>query len=192
MVISNWEVYGLWESIRAAKFPMSVDTAKETGEITEGIKKLAQSGIGEGHDNWLLGIVVQFDVKASVKWWTEMERYHFADIVSSQSTIHRIARFDLNTAYDRHTDPRIIAIMKNLAWEYNNNPTAEGYLRLLYSNPCGMMLTARMTTNYRQLKTIYKQRKNHRLPEWRFFCRWIEDLPMAELIIGEGNGKADS
>ena len=54
--------------------------------------------------------------------------------------------------------------------------------------PSGLELTARMTTNYRQLKTIYAQRKNHRLPEWRRFCEWIEDLPMSELIIGGNDG----
>ena len=51
------------------------------------------------------------------------------------------------------------------------------YLRILYSNPCGMFLTARMTTNYQQLKTIYQQRRYHRLPEWQWFCDWCETLP---------------
>ena len=51
------------------------------------------------------------------------------------------------------------------------------YLEILYTNPAGMYLTARMTTNYQQLKTIYQQRKNHRLPEWRKFCEWCETLP---------------
>lgn len=188
--ISNWEVYGRAESIRAAKFPMSVAPEGETAALTEGVKRLAQTPMGEGHDNWLLGVVVQYDVAASIKWWTEMERYHFADIVSSQSTMHRIARFDLEAAYDSHTDQRMVAVMKELAAEYNENPTPDAYLRLLYSNPCGMILTARMTTNYRQLKTIYRQRKNHRLPEWREFCRWIEEeLPMSELITGSENGE---
>ena len=59
------------------------------------------------------------------------------------------------------------------------------YLEILYSNPCGFKLTAGMTTNYRQLKTIYHQRKTHRLPEWREFCVWIETLPMfKELCLG--------
>ena len=190
MVISNWEVYGFGDSVRAAKFPMSTEAGRETDEMTLGIKRLAQCEMGTGHDNWLCGIVVQFDVRASIKWWTEMERYHFADIVSSQSTMHRITKFDLSSAYDTHTDHRMIAIMKELQWEYEKNPSIENYLRLLYSNPCGMLLTARMTTNYRQLKTIYRQRFCHKLPEWRTFCRWVkDDLPMSELITGEENDK---
>ena len=64
------------------------------------------------------------------------------------------------------------------------------YLEILYSNPCGFKLTAGMTTNYRQLKTIYHQRKTHRLPEWREFCAWVETLPMfKELCLG---GEADA
>ena len=51
--------------------------------------------------------------------------------------------------------------------------------------PMGLHLTARMTTNYRQLKTIYKQRRTHTLPEWQAFCDWIETLPYSELIIGD-------
>jgi hypothetical protein len=78
----------------------------------------------------------------------------------------------------------MIVIMKELVAEYLENPTPENYLRVLYSNPCGFRITARMTTNYRCLRNIYKQRKNHRLPEWREFCAWIETLPMAkELLI---------
>ena len=57
------------------------------------------------------------------------------------------------------------------------------YLEILYSNPAGFTLTARMTTNYRCLRNIYKQRKNHRLPEWREFCKWIETLPYAQELL---------
>ena len=63
---------------------------------------------------------------------------------------------------------------------------SEKYLKILYSNPCGFRLTAGMTTNYRQLKTIYAQRRYHRLPEWREFCKWIEALPHSELITEAG------
>ena len=190
-IVENTKVYGLEESIRRAKFPMAVDTDSLNCELTKGIKALAQSDAGEGHDVFLGGIVIQFDLTCSVKMWTEFQRYHFADFISSQSTMHRIARFNLDDQYDNHVDPRIIAIMKEKVEEYNqllqneSSGASEKYLEILYSNPCGFKLTAGITTNYRQLKTMYKQRKNHRLPEWREFCKWIETLPMSELIIGE-------
>lgn len=189
-IVENVKVYGLEESIRRAKFPMATDTDSLNCELTKGIKALAQSNVGEGHDQWLSAVIVQFDLTCSVKMWTEFQRYHFFDFCSSQSTMHRIARFNLDDQYDNHVDPRIIAIMKEKVEEYNHllqNETSgasEKYLEILYSNPCGFKLTAGITTNYRQLKTMYKQRKNHRLPEWREFCRWIETLPMSELITG--------
>ena len=182
--ITNTKVYGLDESIIRAKYPMSVDISKLNADITKGILALAGCEKGTGHDNWLNGVIVQFDLTYTVKAWTEAERYHFLDFVSSQSTMHRIAKFDLDKQYDAHTDPRIIAIVKELADKYNETNDPEDYLRLLMSNPCGFQLTAGMTTNYRQLKTIYAQRRTHRLPEWREFCAWIETLPMAEFITG--------
>lgn len=207
MVISNVKVYGLEESIKRAKYPMSTDINKLNSELTKGIKSLANSNKGEGHDQWLTGVIVQFDLTFTVKAWTEAERYHFLDFVSSQSTMHRITRFNLDEAYIEYVDPRIVEIMKEKVAEYNalsdgdmldvklhqdlDELKKRKYLEILYSNPCGFKLTAGMTTNYRQLKTIYAQRKSHRLPEWREFCAEIEKLPyFKELCLGgDVNGK---
>lgn len=186
--ITNTKVYGLTESIKRAKYPMAVDIAALNSSITPGVISLAGCEKGTGHDNWLNGVIVQFDLTYTVKAWTEAERYHFLDFVSSQSTMHRIAQFDLDKQYDEHVDPRIIEIVKELRDRYNETKDPEDYLRLLMSNPCGFQLTAGMTTNYRQLKTVYAQRRTHRLPEWREFCRWIETLPCSGFITGADDG----
>ncbi len=180
-VVSAVSIYGLLPSVQASKFPMSTDT-NTSPEPTETTYRLAQCDPGSGHDQFLTGIVVQFNLTLTNKAWVEAERYHFLDFVSSQSTMHRIAQFDLDQAYIDYVDPRMVEVMKALVAEYNSDPTPEKYLRVLYSNPAGFRLTARMTTNYRQLKTIYRQRRNHRLPEWRAFCEWIETLPYSEWI----------
>lgn len=180
-VVSAVSIYGLLPSVQASKFPMSTDT-NTSPEPTEMTYRLAQCEPGSGHDQFLTGIVVQFNLTLTNKAWVEAERYHFLDFVSSQSTMHRIAQFDLDQAYIDYVDPRVVKVMKELVAEYNSDPTPEKYLRVLYSNPAGFRLTARMTTNYRQLKTIYRQRRNHRLPEWRAFCEWIETLPYSEWI----------
>jgi hypothetical protein len=184
-VVRNWSVYGLDDSIKASKYPMAVDIDKCTPEITERVLKLAGCPTGTGHDQFLTGIVVQFDLTFSKQAWAEAERYHFLDFVSSQSTMHRIAKFDIEEQCNEYVHPGTISIVKGLLDCYNTYPTDENYLRLIYNIPSGFCLTARMTTNYRQLKTIYQQRKTHRLPEWRSFCAWIESLPYAQLITGE-------
>lgn len=182
---SNTLVYGLDESIIRSKYPKAVDVSELNTEVTPGILALAQSDMGEGHDNFLNGIVVQFDLTFTIKAWTEAERYHFFDFVSSQSTMHRIAQFDIDKQVCKYVTPNTIAEVKRLLAIYNDNPTPENYLYLLYNVPVGFKLTAGMTTNYRQLKTMRNQRRFHRIPEWPLMCKWMDTLPHSEFITGK-------
>lgn len=195
-IVSDCHVYDLDESVRASKYPMAVDHNKTNSEITDRTKSLGRTGMGEGHDNFLSGIVVNFDFTITNKMWVEAERYHFFQIVSSQSTMHRISKIGENrNNFDSHVDTRTLSILNEKIAEYNrlvslatpddlnvrqerDELLKEAYLDILMNVPAGLKLTARISTNYRQLKTIYYQRKNHRLPEWRKFCNWMEtELP---------------
>lgn len=182
---SNTKVYGLDESIIRSKYPKAVDISELNTDITPGILALAQSDMGEGHDNFLNGIIVQFDLTYSIKAWVEAQRYHFLDFVSSQSTMHKIALFDIDKQCCKYVTEATIAEVNRLKDIYNANPTPENYLTLLYNVPTGFRYTAGMTTNYRQLKTIRNQRPGHRIPEWPLFCKWIDSLPHSELITGK-------
>lgn len=184
MRVSNVKVNDLEESIKASKYPMSVSPDSCTTEITKTAQALAQSGKGEGHDQYLTGITVSFDLQCSNKMWVEMERYRFVSFVSSQSTMHRITRFNIREQCNGYVDEVIIKRLEELQQESIDDPTNEQKkLQLLYNIPSGFELTARLTTNYRALKTVYAQRQNHRLPEWRAFCKFIETLPMAKELI---------
>lgn len=176
-MINNVKVYGFKESIVASKYPKAIDVNTCTADMTDTVRKLGNADIGSGHDNFLNGIIVQFDLTFSIKAWIEAERYHFLDFVSSQSTTHKIAHLDPHKQCNEFVDEDAIKLLERKIDAYNANPTPDNYLCVLYNVPVGFMLTARMTTNYRQLKTIYHQRKKHRLPEWRKFCQWIETLP---------------
>lgn len=184
-MVKNINVYGLNESVKASKYPMAVDTEQCTDEITDRTQSLATCERGTGHDQFLTGIIVQFDLTLSIKAWVEAERYHFLDFVSSQSTMHRIAVLDIEEQCNEYVTENTKKELQRLKDIYNADKTPENYLVLLYNIPTGYKLTARMTTNYRQLKTIYAQRKKHRLPEWREFCKWVETLPHAEFIVGD-------
>ena len=211
-IVSNVDIYDLEKSILASGYPMR--TIIPDRDITE--KDLARcknlvnaTKTGNGaHAQFMTGIRVNFDLTFSNKAWVEAERYRFLEFVSSQSTMHRITKFDLDNQYNEYVDPRIIEIMKSKVQEYNKvmelrdsydkddqhniSPQLRedltewlknAYLEILYSNPAGFTLTARMTTNYRCLRNIYIQRKDHRLPEWRAFCKWIETLPYAQELL---------
>lgn len=211
-IVSNVDIYDLEKSILASGYPMR--TTIPDRDITE--KDLARcknlvnaTKTGNGaHAQFMTGIRVNFDLTFSNKAWVEAERYRFLEFVSSQSTMHRITKFNLDNQYNEYVDPRIIEIMKSKVQEYNKvmelrdsydkddqrniSPQLRedltewlknAYLEILYSNPAGFTLTARMTTNYRCLRNIYMQRKDHRLPEWRAFCKWIETLPYAQELL---------
>lgn len=202
--VSNVDIYDLEKSLKASGYPMRIITSWEESletSLQRGEKlSIAANEVG-AHDQFLSGIIVSFDLTFTNKAWVEAERYKFLTFVSSQSTMHRITKFDLTNQYIEYVDPRIIAIMKEKVDKYNRlvetakkvkesslqkyyaTLLKEMYLSILYSNPAGFKLTARMTTNYRCLKNIYRQRKDHRLPEWRAFCEWIETLPYAKELI---------
>ena len=189
--VSNVRVYGLDDSIRAAKYPKAVELDGLTAELTKGIKACSTCPTGTGHDNFLKGIIVQFDLTLSEKAWPEAQRYHWLDFVSSCSTMHKLQNMKPKDCCNRYVDPRAIDILQekidrynwlvatNKKPEYNINPDEikEARLEMLYSIPSGFELTARMTTNYLQLKTIYQQRRHHLLPDWQVVCDWIESLP---------------
>lgn len=184
MLVENFYIYGLGDSLKAAKYPMAVNTDDCSCLYTKRIKELGSAKIGSGHDNFLNGIIVQFDLTFSQKAWVELQRYHFIDFVSSQSTMHRIDRFDIDSQMNEYVDEAIRNRLKELIAEYKEDRSKDNFLKVIYNIPTGFQLTARMTTNYRQLKTIYHQRKTHRLPEWREFCSWIASLPYMNEFLG--------
>ena len=188
--IENVEVYGLDRAIRTAKYPMAADISKLNSELTPGINTCMNCRTGEGHDNALKGIIVQFDLTFSEKAWPQLQRYHFLDFVSSQSTMHRLSKFKIADQCNTYVDQRCIDVLQELVDQYNalvelkkqgeDIPDSEiktARLKMLYNIPSGMEITAGMTTNYLQLKTVYQQRRNHALPDWQAFCDWIETLP---------------
>jgi len=110
----------------------------------------------------MTGIRVNFDLTFTNKAWVEAERYRFLEFVSSQSTMHRITKFDLREQYNEYVDPRIIDIMEEKVKKYNElankiqriekleeMPVSDfwlmdakeelklRYLEILYSNPAG-------------------------------------------------------
>lgn len=82
------------------------------------LSKACDHGNG-AHGQFLTGIRVAFDLTFSNKMSVELERYRFLEFVSSQSTMHRITKFDLNESYNEYVDSRVIEIMKEKVDKYN-------------------------------------------------------------------------
>lgn len=187
--IEKTNVYGLNKSIIASGNAMRTTMQDNELEANEkDLKRAINLGTtksGEGHDNFLNGVIVQFDLYAPLYMWKQLQRYHFLDFISSQSTMHKLVKFNIKEQCVSDVDERILERYQQLLNEYIYNDKKNNWRTLVASLPCGFVLGATMTTNYRQLKTIYNQRKNHKLKEWHEFCSWCETLPyFKKLCLG--------
>ncbi len=228
MKITNVKVYGLAESIVASGLPMlaGFDESEfdrdcsavggwlnEAARLADGdagrhlrrAKTLSSCEGGESHDCFLCGIIVQMNLTAPRYWWPEFQRYHFADIVSSTSTMHRLKTFAkaysdavkagdtalrrslLEEHFSADTDRAVLDAFAESASKYLSDDGA-AIERLKANLPEGWLQTARITTNYRQLKTWLRQRSGHRLKDWRELCQWIHTLPMFDQLVGGRDG----
>lgn len=186
--IKDWNVYDLRECVIACRNAMRTEMPEYSFEEFEKSLpraiQLAKCGGGSGHSNFRKGIRVSFDIKYPNYISPEMQRYGFFDIVCSSSKMHRLVKMDMDACFNEYVCASAKEMMKGLIAQYNENPCYDAFMRVLSNCPQGIELFMRCSTNYEQLATIYRQRKDHKLREWHIFCDWIASLPYAhELII---------
>lgn len=228
--IHNIEVAGLERALKASGNAMTIgeiNTLCNKGEyikpesLNRG-KKLGSAKQGSGHDHYLSGIDVYMDIKYPLYWSPEAQRYHWFEIITSQSTMHRLtlagSKEDFNKMFNKYVDQRIIDIVMKYIYHYNflneyslseescnyyhpdsviQYETKEAleeekykYFMMARSNlPSGYEMWMTIKTNYLQLKTMYDQRKNHKLKEdWGAFISMCNNLPLfLDLIKKENN-----
>jgi len=227
--IDNVKVYDLKECVIASGNAMRLYPVDYTDEEFEkGLKRMvrlvntSKKTKINCHDNALTGIRVSFDITYPQYWTPEFQRYHFADIVTSSSKMHRLCKMDLDKVCNKYVKKEQITLLNEYIDLYNhftelknegrfsdpNDPFNHTFIlrddsekvcttideaiytcwMIILSNcPLGLELFMRVSTNYKQLQTIYHQRKNHKLKEdWGAFCEMIENLPyFKQLILGE-------
>ena len=193
--IENWKVYDLKESVIACRNAMRITPAKITDEEFNASMPraiiLANSPSGSGHQTFLSGIRVSFDIKYPNYISPDLQRYHWIDIVSSSSKMHRLSSMDMDTCFNKYVTDESKEQMKRLVKKFNDTKSYEDFMVMLSNCPQGIELFMRISTNYLQLRTLYRQRKNHKLKEdFGAVCEFIEKLPYAnEFIIGNNSNK---
>lgn len=210
--ITNTEVFGWRAAIRGARNPMnSWDKSdseflplmldmhgRATPRIGENDLKLLSglSRAGNDHGKFLRMIHVQCDIKAPLYWWKEMDQYKVGTVTNSCSTMHTIHKkeitmddfsFECLDDYYKGTADSLVYDIEELRKFYlavDEKHKKALWDRLIQLLPSSYNQLRTWDSNYAVLKNIYHARKNHKLQEWRDFCRWIEELPYAaELII---------
>lgn len=155
--------------------------------------RLRNAGTAD-HRKFLRQIFVSVDITAPLYWWKEYDTYKVATTANSTSTMHKIHSkpFELNdfshehlTEYGLKTLKELIKALENFRLWYNDdmgNPKKEWY-NIIQLLPTSYNQLRTCSLNYETLINIYKSRKNHKLDEWKDFCKWIESLPYADKLI---------
>lgn len=156
--------------------------------IERGIK-LGKVPTGSGHNCMYKGVGFNMIIEFPLYWLKEYQRYNFTDIISSQSTMHKILEFDLRDMFTDEVDERSIAIIEDLKEQYNNETDVEKkkkiWRKIINTCPDGLHMCMGITMNYLQASSIIKQREHHKLSEWsEDFVPFLKELPFYEFFLG--------
>ena len=156
------------------------------------MKKLAKAGTD--HRKFMRMITVTMDITAPDYWFKEFSTYRIGVTENSTSTMHRIQakEFTLDDFSTEHLNGESMWVLGNTIKILNQNREnfnryndKDFWWQMIQLLPMSYNYRRTVCLNYEVLANMYKSRKNHKLDEWREFCKFIETLPYAELITGE-------
>ena len=158
------------------------------------MKKLANAG--STHAKYRRMINVSCDITTNHVWWAEFDTYKVGTVRNSCSKMHKIHVKEF-TSEDFSKEGieacgaptvsvflHVVGELERLRKEFNATNEKKYWRAIIELLPMGFNLKATVQLNYEVLANIYASRKNHKLDEWREFCKWIEGLPYSEIITG--------
>lgn len=166
------------------------------------------SNAGTDHRKFMRMLPVYVRITAPLYWWKEFDTYKVGTVANSCSTMHKIQAKEFTM--DDFSCEHLNRIGTSSLWDiidilnldrklYLNGGDYKGehyapkdkqvWWQMIQLLPSSYNQTRNVMMNYEVLANIYKSRKDHKLDEWRSFCKWIEDLPYSELITGGTNEK---
>jgi len=209
--IENTDVWGIEHSIRGMRNPKNswdksdsvFSENKDDFVIGKNDLKLMKTLINSGseHRKFLRQIFVSCDITAPLYWWKEFDTYKIGTTADSCSTMHTIHKREFTL--DDFSHEHLInfhgegefstfgVILGDLNWsreKYLETKDKRYWWQMIQLLPSSYNQKRTWTGSYENLINMYRQRKNHKLDEWREFCAWIETLPYAkELIVENSN-----
>lgn len=181
--------------------------------VGENDKSLMQhlSKAGSEHRKFMRMMPVYVRITAPLYWWEDFDTYNAGTVANSCNTMNKIAEkeFTMEDFSCEHllcggvlddvpnNDGKWVRFKGSDCLKttvYMLNEARELYLQtkdkrfwwqMIHLLPSSYNQTRNVMMNYEVLANVYRQRKNHKLDEWREVCKWIESLPYSELITGE-------
>lgn len=198
-----------WEKSDSEITPIEEDTYRqcyipEEFTLGENDHSLMQrlSNAGTEHRKYMRMMPVYVRITAPLYWWKEFDTYKVGTVANSCSTMHKIQakEFTLEDFSIEHLNNDRSAELSNVEWlehlihhlnkdrlRFIETKDKQYWWQMIQLLPSSYNQTRNVFLNYEVLANIYKSRKNHKLDEWREFCKWIESLPYSELITGEND-----
>lgn len=199
--IDNVDVYGITRAIYSArnaknswdKSDSDLNTAILGAADLTLAKKLAKAGTD--HRKFMRMIVVYCDINAPMYWWKEFDTYKVGTVRNSCSTMHKIHSkeftlddFSCEQLFNREEYLIPLTIRLNSYRElFLETKDKDYWWQMIQLLPSSYNQKSTVMLNYEVLANMYHSRKNHKLDEWREFCKWIESLPYSELITGSSD-----
>lgn len=189
--MNSWEKS---DSYSSYIFNVENKAAHKIFNLNENDHSLMQrlSNAGTEHRKYMRMMPVYVRITAPLYWWKEFDTYKVGTVANSCSTMHKIAEkeFTLEDFSHEHMDiasetclETTIGYLNLFREEYLNTKDKNIWWQLIQLLPSSYNQTRNVMLNYEVLANIYRQRKGHKLDEWREFCKWIETLPYSELIV---------
>lgn len=187
------ECHGFEAAIKATMLSFGKTSFDNFETTPEDMKRLSNklAPMDGGHNKFLEQIQYWILIQAPLTWWKEADTYRVGISKSSESTMHKSWKNGLTDEnFEGPIFQNTLNNLNNSIREYNSElitPERKQYLeRLIFHNlPNGYLQTRMVNLNAKCLRNMYFQRRNHKLKEWRDFCKWIENLPHGELITAE-------
>lgn len=130
-----------------------------------------------GHNKFLESIQVWMLVDMPLFAWKQMDTYRVGTSKQSESTMHTLMKNEIMQAdFEKEISQILLDNLNNLRetgdFETLNNELPQGYMQRRVMN-----------TNYKALRNIYLQRRNHKLGCWKEFCeQLLHQLDYKELL----------
>ena len=170
-------------------------------EVGEADLNLMQrlANAGTDHRKFMRMMPVYVRITAPLYWWKEFDTYKVGTVANSCSTMHKIMdkEFTLEDfSVERMSDYLLVGVealvdtlntLRDLYINYDKYDDPETPKQKIWDSviqllPSSYNQTRNIMMNYEVLANIYKSRRDHKLDEWREFCKWIEELPFNEII----------
>lgn len=149
---------------------------------------------GSAHAKFRRMIGVWFDITAPRYWWIEWDTYKVSTVSNSESTMYCIHQkpFELDDFSHEKMNAGafyilrcVVGYLNVIREKYLKTNAKEDWYEMIQLLPQSYNQKRTVFLNYEVLANMYRQRKNHKLDEWKEFCKWIETLPYSEFITGE-------